>query len=239
MLQIKLQKRELISFVGGGGKTTTMFKLAKELRAIGKSILVTTTTAIFYPDKRDYDQLVVTNGDHIDITGEKGRIIVWGREISLENKLLGISKEKVEEVYRLNEFDYILVEADGAKKRPIKAPASHEPVIPNNTSKTVGVIGLDSMKRKINDENVHRPELFCKITNSKLGEEISSKRISTLIIEEKGLFKDTPPLSERYLLLNKADNQERIDFAHEIKELVLRSGINLNGIIIGSMGEDI
>ena len=37
----------IISIVGGGGKTTTMFRLARELARQGKRVVTTTTTRLF------------------------------------------------------------------------------------------------------------------------------------------------------------------------------------------------
>ena len=54
---INLTKKEIISFVGGGGKTTTMFSLAEELKAMGKKVLVTTTTKIFVPNEDQFDKI--------------------------------------------------------------------------------------------------------------------------------------------------------------------------------------
>lgn len=55
--------------------------------------------------------------------------------------------------------DYVIVEADGSKRLPLKAHAAHEPVIPPETSRTVCVVGLSGLGRRV-AEVVHRPELF-------------------------------------------------------------------------------
>lgn len=236
---IDFTKKEMISFVGGGGKTTSIFKLAEELRNRNKKVLVTTSTAIYYPNEEQYDELIVDKSvdlSNINIDKIKGgSITVIGREVSKENKLLGLSKASIDEIYNLEVFDYILVEADGSKRKSIKSPANHEPVIPINTDKVVGVIGLDCIKKKINRENVHRPELFCNITNSKMEEIIDEDKIFKLIINEKGLFKSTSTECKKYILLNKVECEERKKIASRIIELIIKSKFEVMGIIACSI----
>jgi len=49
-----------------------------------------------------------------------------------QGKLLGIDEDWVEELRRL--VPYVIVEADGARRLPIKAPSEGEPVIPPSTT---------------------------------------------------------------------------------------------------------
>lgn len=242
MFDISLNKSEHICIIGAGGKTTTLFKLSNELKKEGKKVLVTTTTAIFYPEKENYDELFIDSSSNIiekfnNI--EKGSVTIIGREVSKENKLLGIKKEIIEQIYNLNIFDYILVEADGAKRKSIKCPAEHEPVIPQNTSKTIGVIGLDSIGLKINDKNVHRPELFCKITDSRMEDIIDEYTIFKLINNKKGLFKGVPKESKKYILLNKMDDEKRKKSSLLIADLLFKSSFDIDGLIVGSVMKEI
>lgn len=234
LFDIDLSKRELVSFVGGGGKTTTIFKLAKELKGLDKKVLVTTSTAIYYPEENTYDKIIVDNSNEFMENLENincGTITVIGRAISKENKLLGLSKELIEGIYYKKIFDYILVEADGSKRKTIKAPADHEPVIPRSTDKTIGVVGIDSIGKSINEENVHRPELFCRVTDSKEKEIISEEKIFKLIKSDRGLFKDVPLKSKKYIFLNKVDNKEELRKAEKIIGLVKTNRIKVDLVI--------
>jgi len=235
---VDLNIRELISIVGGGGKTTTMFQLAKDLKAMNKKVLVTTTTAIYVPKPTDYDNLVILDKKITCSRYPDNTITIIGSKISSENKLIGIGEEYLSDLYKASIFDYIIVEADGSKRKPIKAPASHEPVIPTYTTKTIGVIGIDSLGKKINEENVHRPEIFADITRSKMEDRITEEILSRLIISEDGLFKGVPDASNKYVLINKADNKEDMLSAYRIKELVYDKGYIVDGFVAGSMKEN-
>ena len=234
-LGLKEAKREMITIVGAGGKTTTMFRLAKELRSIGKRVLVTTTTAIFEPERSYYDSLVINPTINKLIEPKEGTVTVMGKCISQEGKLLGVTSEIINQIFDAKIFDYILVEGDGSKRKPIKAPGSHEPVIPHRTTRTIGLIGLDSIGTTINDENVHRPELFSYITGSRIGSIIDSCKVVKLIISPEGLFKGVDLNSKKYLVLNKAEGLERINQGQWIKDALIRENTNIDGIVIGSM----
>lgn len=241
LLDIDFTKKELICLVGAGGKTTTLFKLAKELKALDKKVLITTSTAIYYPNDEDYDKLMINSSSNVFQSiekAEKGTITIMGRDVSQDNKLLGLDKKLIEQIHNKKVFDFILVEADGAKKKPIKAPASHEPVIPNNVDKTVGVVGLDAIGKKINEKKVHRAALFCQITNSKAEETIDEKHISKLIAHSLGLFKDVPKGCKKYVLLNKVENEIRKRKAVCIIDLLMEYKFDASGIIALSLLND-
>ncbi len=233
---ININSREMISVVGGGGKTTTIFQLASELRQLDRRVLITTTTAMYNPNTDLYNSLVILeNGESIENTWEKGTITVLGRAISSENKLLGVDNSFLDTIYKEEIFDFILVEADGSKERPIKAPASHEPVIPNLTCRTIGVIGIDALGKLINEVNVHRPEIFCQVTNSSLGDVITEETIMQLVVSKDGLFKGVPLTSKKYLLLNKADNEVQIQKAQLLGKVIGSKNFSIDGLLAGSM----
>jgi probable selenium-dependent hydroxylase accessory protein YqeC len=236
-LSIKFTGKQLVSLVGGGGKTTAMFELAKEMKALGKKILATTTTSIYCPQSEDYDNIFLLQDNRAAFeTAEikPGSVTVIGSKITDEGKLSGLDKEIINLYYKQNIFDIIIVEADGSRQKSIKAPDVHEPVIPEATTKTIGVIGLDSIDKEIIEDNVHRPEIFARVTGSHVMEKINEEIIYKLIINGEGLFKDVPSSSERYLLLNKVEDKRTEEAAVSICNMLLKSSFHLEGIVICS-----
>ena len=214
VLNIDLSKKEIISFVGGGGKTTTMFSLAQELKALGKKVLITTTTNIFVPSEDSFDNLFLKNLPLEKIS--KGTITIFGEEI-VDEKIKGPKLEILDKIIERSLFDYVLIEADGARRKPIKAPALHEPVISNSTTKTIGLIGLDALGKNIAGIS-HRPELLMELLDKKFSHKIGAGDIINLVLHKDGLFKASK--GENILILNKAIDEGLIE-----EGLLIREGL--------------
>ena len=142
-------KKGINSFVGGGGKTSSIDKIARELYSECKSVVFTTTTRIFPPDEDFYGKSIINPSEKDIIKISKKGICAVGKSIDEKGKLTGVSEKTLE--YLEKYFDYVLVEADGSKRMPIKIPASHEPVIPKNSKHTICVIGFSSIGKKVSD----------------------------------------------------------------------------------------
>ena len=244
-LNIDLNHNELITFVGAGGKTTNMFNLARELKNKGKSVLVTTTTAIYYPENENCDRIIVLENKSEIVFQEilNYGITAIGNKVTEEGKLKGIESGLVDHIYSKKIFDFVLVEGDGAKGRAIKVPADHEPVIPKLSTMVIGVIGLDAVGKIINDDNVHRVKQFCNITNKKVNDIITEEDIVLISSNEKGVFKGAPKKSRKLLLLNKAMDIEDIGAAKRIKKVlkmkICNEAFNIDIVIIGGEEERI
>ncbi|CCQ95099.1 conserved hypothetical protein [[Clostridium] ultunense Esp] len=216
-LGLDIYKREILSLIGGGGKTTTIFALGEELKGLNKKVLITTTTAIYNPEK-DYDHYFLREIE--DFNPREGGITIFGDRVE-KGKLKGVPLSKFKEIINRELFDFVLIEADGAKGKPIKGHAPYEPVIPKNTTKTIGIIGLDSLGKKIGDI-VHRPEIFTNITNTRYSDIIDEEIIIRYILDPEGLFKVTQ--GKRILLLNKAYNEKTILKGSRIRRILLANG---------------
>jgi len=232
-------KPQTIAFVGGGGKSTTMYRLASELADNQKKVLVSTTTMIFHPKqmKRPHHNFFIGKVDLFlkKLLPDKGTITVAGSElIADEKKIKGFTPEEIEHIQKSGIFDIILVEADGARGKPIKAPAEYEPVLPLDTDIVAGVIGMDCFGTKINESNVHRSEIFINVTNSSIDDIIETQIVNKLINSPLGLFKNTSQKSRKIVIFNKSDTNYRISKAEKIAEDIPES-LNIERILITSM----
>lgn len=212
---LKLDKsKELVTIVGAGGKTGTMFTLAKELKSLGKRVLVTTTTAIYKPSTKEYDRLYmgdiqgfIKKLEKHDPSQNSGEIVVWGKETDKQEKIQGINPEDINKIWEDETFSWILVEGDGAKRKNIKAPRDNEPVIPSKTTIVIGVVGMQVLGKPINESSVHRVEHFMKITGTQMGDPIDEEVLHRLILHKQGLFKGKPTDAKRVLLLNQCEDE--------------------------------
>ncbi len=202
----------LIAMVGAGGKTSLMFGLASELRQQGRSVLVTTTTHIGSPEnsRHFYDDLFIGPLDVLPRPSFKnGQIVIAARAYSDSGcqKLKGFSPSQIDWLRQTKRFDTILVEADGSRGRPLKAPADHEPQLPKKVQAVMGVMGLQSLGNPIREPHVHRPERILKISPSSAT--VTEGTLADIILSPQGLFKSTPSGIPKIVVLNQADTAEK------------------------------
>jgi probable selenium-dependent hydroxylase accessory protein YqeC len=200
----------VIAFVGGGGKTSGLFRLAVEAGGRFPSILVTTTTHVLDPRTeagRPPLRLVLRPDLETPQPGgplpapSAGITVLAARDGVPGGKIKGIHPGWIPELAA--RWGLVLVEADGSKGRPVKAPAGHEPVLPPGAGPVVGVVGLDCLGRAMDEETVHRPACFQAVTGCAPGEPIRWEHLRALVAHPDGLFKGAS--GPRVVLLNKAD----------------------------------
>lgn len=208
--------RGILSLVGAGGKTSLMFHLARLLCATGQKVLTTTTTKIYVPTPAQSETVLVASDPQAillqaaALTGKTAHITAAAARIDAEEgKLKGFAPEAIELFAASGLFDWILVEADGAARHPLKAPAAHEPVIPPNSNVVIAVAGLDALATPLSEAGVFRADLAAARMGLKAGECITENALCRLISHPLGFFKGAPDGALRVLFLNKADTQER------------------------------
>lgn len=232
----------VISLVGGGGKTTAMFRLAHELKARGGKVLITTSTNIFVPEPWQCDEFMLEGCPDMHALAERpaGTITCLGNGVieGTHRKVQSIDPAFIDDLGRAGYFDCILVEADGAKRKPLKAPADYEPVIPASTGLTIGVIGLDALGHHIAEDTIHRCELFCALTGTTPGGLIDVDCIVKVITADNGLFKNVPAGCRTAVLLNKADTAAVISRGGQIAQELATQKPEA-GCIIASLQQEI
>ena len=220
---------EVISLVGGGGKTTLMFALAQELASSGSCVVTTTTTKIFEPLPSQTPLLLLGTDEEKMIKSliqnmHKYRHITLARERLPSGKLEGISPDLVGRLARMNRVSYIIVEADGAAHRPLKAPDSTEPVIPSNTSLLIPMVGVDAVGCRLTEENVFRPQIVSELIGLPLGEVISAESIAFLITHHQGIIKGSPNCARIVPFINKVDLDKGLAKARDLASKILAMG---------------
>ncbi len=232
---LELKDKDIVSIVGAGGKTTLMFLLANEIKDYNK-VLVTTTTKIYKPSEKEVKYLVLKEDgtEYIKNNTNKG-IYVYGSFINEENKLLGIEPEELDDLKE--SFNCILIEADGSKKKSLKAWNEHEPVIYNRTTKTIGVLSLKAFGMEINNENIHRFKEFIDLTKCEVNEKVNLDILIKIIFSENGLFKNSK--GEKILFINRADLVTDDILEILIKKIIYKNNKVrlLSKIIYGSLKE--
>jgi probable selenium-dependent hydroxylase accessory protein YqeC len=221
-----IEAREVISLVGAGGKTTLMFRLAKELSFRGKKVVTTTTTKILEPASGETGSLFVDSDEERIKDFVRGHLdqydhITIARERLEYGKLKGVSPNLVDELCHSKGIDAVIIEADGAAGRPVKVPRENEPVIPTSTTLIVAILGVDGLEMKLSEENVFQSERVSKMTGVPMGERLTDEAMAILVTHPEGIFKGSPSSSRVVVFLNKVDIPNGVVKAKSIADKIL------------------
>jgi molybdenum cofactor cytidylyltransferase len=212
---LRYKQNFVLAFVGAGGKTTALFKAARELltdqeREIPtNSVFLTTTTHLGTWQAGLSDQLCLIDSSS-ELTRFKKNIptgvtLLVGGESN--QRFSGLSANLLDSIYRIaldNHFP-LLIEADGSGKCPLKAPTKHEPVIPKFTQYVVVVAGLNGLAKPLTRDWVHRSEIFAKISGLNIGDPITIESLVNVLRSNEGGLKNIPSTARKILLLNQAE----------------------------------
>jgi len=236
------QSSEVVAFTGSGGKTTAMLRLASELIAHGARALITTTTHIYPPDSQQFPATVIEDSLDALVRSassalDRHRAVVLARGLSEDGKLVGIDPEWLDHLSKQLHATHILVEADGSRGRPFKAPAAHEPVIPGSADLVVAVVGLSVIGRPLSEEFVHRPGRVAELAGCRSGDTVSPSVVATVLLHPQGSTRGAPAGSRVALLLNQADDEGRMQAGCEVaRELIERGAEH---IVIAALHEPV
>jgi molybdenum cofactor cytidylyltransferase len=232
---------EGIAFVGSGGKTTAMFQVARELndrdaplesRRFEMPVVVTTTTHLGAWQIPLADQHFIAQSPN-DLPSEFHGVtlvtsLIEGNKTTPVNEsvLLWLHDKSKQGSFHL------LIEADGSRQRPLKAPTDHEPAIPSFVDRVVVVAGLSGLGKPLSDEWVHRPEIFSPLSDLPLGEIITADALSRVLTHPEGGLKNIPPASRRALILNQADTPSLQSQGGTLASSLLN---HYDSVIVGSL----
>ncbi len=189
-------KKGVTALIGGGGKTSTMYYLAEELREKG-SVIVCTSTHILRPPQIPYRPRL---SEHL----KPGEVVSTG---TIDGVKLSAPEQPFSELVR--SADYVLVEADGSRQLPLKAHAPHEPVIPPEANTVLVLIGVDGLGKPIR-EVAHRPERYAEICRASVDDPVTPEMIRTVV--------STYPRCNG-VIVNKADDDKLQRKAESIAKL--------------------
>lgn len=216
---LDMNQQNVVSLVGGGGKTTTMTRLQNEFYASGVASIVTTTTHI-----QRLDEAWFLGEESMDtlqhLLGEYGK--VWMGEVTPKGKLKSFSEAYLREVIGLGHT--VFIEADGARRLPCKAPGPEEPVFMPETSVVLSVYGMDAIGKKICD-TCFRPELVAEILGKGENEILTPHDIAVLAADERGGRKNVTKNMRYQVILNKADGEIERLAAEEIAVKLNERGV--------------
>lgn len=201
---------ELISLVGGGGKTTTLFALGRQLP--GTTVL-TTTTKMGSDRTEGLPLLLSPSDDQLATAVVDHPTLVWSDATG--HRATGVSAADCDRWFGdIGAIDNVVVEADGSRRKPFKAPAEHEPVIPAASTTVIACIGAGAIGRPI-AESCHRPELVAALAGCTVHDLLTPSRAAMVLTSANGSRKGVPPTA-RFVIAVCGVEPSQADAAAEV-----------------------
>lgn len=226
---LRLENTSRLALVGAGGKTSAMFAAANALsqrKSIPGPVLLTTTTylALEQCSLADSHFVIHTSEEVSAIARElkSGIALFTGTQIK-DGRIAGPKSDALDAIHDLAEAHRwpLLIEADGSRLRPLKAPAEYEPAIPEGVDQVLVCAGLNGLGRPLTADWVHRPEIYAQLSGLVPGEPVTPEGIIRVLSHPAGGLKAIPSQAWRSVLLNQADTPEKQAIARRMAEQLL------------------
>ncbi|MFQ3536516.1 MAG: selenium cofactor biosynthesis protein YqeC [Aggregatilineales bacterium] len=242
---LNVRHGEVVAFIGAGGKTSALFRLGHELAAEGWRVLATTTTRIAAEELNQVPSAVATDVSGINprpealsrALNQHGFTFLYHTVVSSGGvkKVIGVSPEVVNALVDSVDSDVILIEADGARRLPFKAPYPHEPVVPSVTTLAVPVVGIDCVGQPLDDEHVYNARAMVDEYGYKYGERVRWMWVASVLRNPSLGLKGIPDRARIVALINKvSEGGLGRNLARLIGRLALREP-RLSAVLCGAM----
>ncbi len=218
----------VVAICGSGGKTTLLYRLAGEAAERGwKALCSSTVTAQMVSPAPDRAVVVAEEisdlESHLRETfAATGQVVLFGTE-ERRDKMLGVPVETLEGLHEAGLADLFVLECCGARRRPFKAPADNEPVIPPFATHVVVVVGMEAVGKAMDELSVHRPERVTALTGLPMGGLVSPEVIAHVVGAPESYLSKGPPGAPWFLYCAKANNPKRQHAVGRLAELLGQS----------------
>ena len=224
-----------LSLTGGGGKSSALFQLGRQLPP---PVLLTASTHLAVSQLAQADRhFLVRSVAELKALEERlfeGVILLAGPDEG-SPRTLGLTPEILDMLHQIAGARGVplLVEADGSRRLPLKAPAAHEPAIPTFTNLAISVVGLSGLGKPLDREVVHRPEIFSELSGVEMGAIIESAAVVRVLLHPQGGLKRIPAQARRVVLLNQADGPVQVRLAADMAQQLLA---DYQAVVVASLG---
>ena len=205
--ELRVDKQISIALAGAGGKTSLMEYFESSLNG---RLLFTTSTKLADDQAGVYDRHVQLHSripNAADLAEDWHSLLVTDHFNYEQARFIGLNPEQLLSLKELCESDKIplIIEADGARKKLLKAPEAWEPVIPSFCDVVIYTCALTALDQQIDESLVFRSKIFAALTGSKIGDRITSEILVDYLKHPQGGLKNIPDKALKILFLNQAD----------------------------------
>lgn len=194
-------RRHHVAIVGGGGKTTVAFTVAGQLTG---PTVVTSTTKMGADQHGGLPLLLSPADDELRSAAGRSVVVAWDRVEG--SKAIGVGPERCDRWFGI--VDHVVVEADGSRRQPFKAPGVFEPVVPDTTTLLVSVIGADALGKVIADR-CHRPLRVAALARCRASERLTAERAAAVLLHERGARRELPAKARLAIVVNGVHDGNR------------------------------
>ena len=228
---------DVVAFAGAGGKSSAILAISEELTREEMSVLVAPTTKMFLDEAHKVGTLVTSTDqtglrDRIEQSFTGSKAVVAGSELLSKQRIGGVDPAWLPTLQKL--ADVTLIEADGSRRRPLKGTASHEPLIPDSATLVIAVGNITALGKPLNDEYVHRPEVFSELTGVGLDQTVTPRAFATAVA--KGSLGKAPAGARKAALITGVQPGRRMSEAAVITRELWRLG--LRNVVLSSLPDE-
>ena len=252
-----LERNRYVYLIGGGGKTSLMFALARLLVTAGRTVLTATSTKILLPDPAESRRVIVAPfamglierlrgeiADQRHVTVASAFLSKEPERRSTEQvlrpgvpKLCGFHPDELDALAEAAVADYLLVEADGSAGRSLKAHLDHEPVLSDRAELVIVVIGVDCVGLPLNEHQVHRARLFGQRLGIAPETPLTPEHVAGIVFHRDGYLKRIGRESSVTIFLSKVASPAAEEVARGLEEALSRQdrGDRISAIVLGDV----
>jgi probable selenium-dependent hydroxylase accessory protein YqeC len=200
---------QCVAVVGAGGKKTTLYRLGGML---DRAVVTATVRIPIFDDQ--VARVVVTDDpvSVVDAAETGGDADGWPLglvpERERDDRYRGYDRAVVDDLAAAHDGP-VLVKADGARTRLLKAPDEREPRIPSSADTVLPVASARVVGKPLSDEWVHRPERVAAVAGVDVGDEIDAETVARVLASSEGGLKSVPDDARVVAVVNMVDDDER------------------------------
>ena len=226
---LSAREGDVICFVGAGGKKTTLYAASRQYRG---RVAITSTSHMFQYDDRFVNRVIDDyRGTWVD---DQSRVVAFSGKTDTPNRVGGLTADCIKNIWQSRQFGLILIKADGARSRLVKAPAAYEPLIPSFTNLVVPIASAQILGQHLATSIAHRPELLSMIMGLDMGDKILPVHLAQLLSSEMGSLKNAGN-ARVCPILNMVDNSDTLTLAIETARIALTLTKRFDQIILAEM----
>lgn len=210
-----LGDEDVLYVIGGGGKTTLLRALARQAGVRGERMVLATSTKVLMREFDDMPVLVWSDDEEaslakLETMSRQGPVFVCGGVWCEKKKYLGLAPERLEALRqalaaRTRERVRLVVEADGARNRPLKVPFDHEPVL-GPSGRVAVVAGAELLGETVFYDSVYNFEGMIRLLSRDGPFVLTPQDLARLVVDPAGYAKGIDDATRLRVVLNKAED---------------------------------